>query len=522
MIKIADPACDFSIHIQSRNAMTTKTFYFPFRRHALAIALAMVTGASHAAIINVSGTCTLINALNNANGNTDTDGAGTGCPAGNGADTLNLAAKATYTLTAINNSNQGPNGLPLVTSVITINGNGATIKRSSAADTDNFRLLRIVNGNLTVNNLRLTGGNITGDTLYGGGISNNGTLTLNNSIVSGNSASSAGTGILNGYAGILTLNSSTVSNNSGGGGAITDFGGTTTLNNSTVSGNRATGDNGGTGGIINLGNMKLVNSTVSGNSSLSPVSYGTGGIQNGGTMTLLHSTVSSNSIAHGNVTGIQNSRTLTLTNSLIANSKGGADCYSYMGSPTTPAAVITFQGANIIEDGTCGAPPSADPKLAPLLDNGGLTFTHALRAGSPAVNRVQSRCSLADQRGVKRPQPAGGLCDAGSFERITTTPANINNLISFFDQQAGSGGLIGTGPDFIAGHKRNALRNQILATGEYRARKLNLQACNQLARTLSRIDTDNTPDINDYVTGNEGDTLAAQISTLRNNWTCAN
>lgn len=504
--------------------MTTKTSSFPFRRHALALALAMTTGAPHAATIDVSGGCTLVNALNNANTDTDTDGAGTGCPAGSGSDTLNLAAKATYTLTAKNNTNEGSNGLPLVTSVITINGNGATIKRSNAAGTESFRLLRIVNGNLTLNNLRLSGGKVTGDTVYGGGISNNGTLTLNNSTVSGNSAlgaSSTGSGILNGYAGILTLNNSTVSGNSATrGGGIADFGGTTTLNNSTVSGNSAVGDTGGTAGIINLGNMKLVNSTVSGNSSLSPASYGTGGILNSGTMTLLHSTVSNNSIAHGNVTGIHNSRTLTLTNSVIANSKGGADCYSYMGSPGHPAAVITFRGTNFIEDGTCDTPLRADPKLAPLLDNGGLTLTHALRTGSPAADVVDTLCSNTDQRNAKRPQPAGDLCDAGSFERITIKPDSVKSIVRFFDDQVADSGLTGTGGGIIASHKRSALRNQLLTAGDYRDRNLNIQACDQLARTLLRIDTDNTPDGNDYVSGSQANALAGNINTLRNSWTC--
>jgi len=501
--------------------MTTKTSSFPFRRHTLALALAIAMGSTHAATINVSGTCTLVNAINNANTDTDTDGAGTGCPAGNGADTLNLAAKAIYTLKAKNNINEGPNGLPLVTSVITVNGNDATIKRFNAAGTESFRLLRIVNGNLTLNNLRLSGGKVTGDNDYGGGVSNNGTLTLNNSSVSGNSASSVGSGILNGYAGILTLNNSTVSGNSGGGGgAITDFGGTTTLSNSTVSGNSAVGDNGGTGGIINLGNMKLINSTVSGNSSLSATSYGTGGIQNSGIMSLLHSTVSNNSIAHGNVTGIHNSRTMTLTNSLIANSKGGADCYSYMGSPTNPAAIITFRGTNIIEDGTCGAPPNANPKLAPLLDNGGLTLTHALRPGSPAINIANTLCSNTDQRNVKRPQPADDLCDAGSFERITTKPAGVITIVNFFDGQVAGGGLTGTGSGTIANYKRGALRNQLFTAGDYRDRNLTPQACDQLARVLLRIDIDNTPDGNDYVTGSQANTLAAHINALRSRWTC--
>src|SRR5262245_37182626 len=46
-----------------------------------------------------------------------------------GADTLELAAGCTYTLPDSVDPIEGGNGLPSVTSVITINGNGATIER---------------------------------------------------------------------------------------------------------------------------------------------------------------------------------------------------------------------------------------------------------------------------------------------------------------------------------------------------------------------------------------------------------
>jgi hypothetical protein len=66
-----------------------------------------------------------------------------------------------------------------------------------------------------------------------------------------------------------------------------------------------------------------------------------------------------------------------------------------------------------------------DPLLGPLQDNGGPTKTHALLAGSPAINAGTPTGCLAntagppltmDQRGARRPFPAGGLCDIGAFE----------------------------------------------------------------------------------------------------------
>jgi hypothetical protein len=56
--------------------------------------------------------------------------------------------------------------------------------------------------------------------------------------------------------------------------------------------------------------------------------------------------------------------------------------------------------------------------LGPLAANGGPTRTHALLLGSPAIDRIPSAlCTLAtDQRGVARPQPNPGSCDAGAYE----------------------------------------------------------------------------------------------------------
>ena len=56
--------------------------------------------------------------------------------------------------------------------------------------------------------------------------------------------------------------------------------------------------------------------------------------------------------------------------------------------------------------------------LAPLANNGGPTKTHALPAGSPAIDAIppfDPGCTGTDQRGVARPRGAG--CDIGAFER---------------------------------------------------------------------------------------------------------
>src|SRR5260370_20505290 len=129
-----------------------------------------------------------------------------------GGATINLAAGCTYQLTAANNTSPtlGNNGLPVITSPITLNGSATTI----AGNDSTFRILEISGtGNLTVQGLTITGGNTTG---MGGGILNlEGTLTLNRSRVTGNTARggpmSNGGGIASGTLGTGPLGATAVS-----------------------------------------------------------------------------------------------------------------------------------------------------------------------------------------------------------------------------------------------------------------------------------------------------------------------
>ncbi len=105
-----------------------------------------------------------------------------------GGATLNLAKDCTYLLT----TNLDGAGLP----TITLNGSKhTTIERAAAAD--QFRILTInVGGDLTLNNLKITGGQTIGD---GGAILVNtgGRLTTNDSAITRNIADGNGGGIAN-------------------------------------------------------------------------------------------------------------------------------------------------------------------------------------------------------------------------------------------------------------------------------------------------------------------------------------
>ena len=250
----------------------------------------------------------------------------------------------------------------------------------------------------------------------GGGINNQGTLTLTDSTVSGNTAGHGG-GIWS--KGTLTLTDSTVSGNtatgtySQGGGGIWHEG-TLTLTNSTVSGN--TGDYGG--GIVNGGTLTLIHSTVSGNTAKIPG----GGIYNGGTAMLTNSTVSGNTADSGG--GIYNGGTLTLTSTLV-----DGDCELSANPPSS----ITSNGYNIESPGnTCGFDTNKGDQvnvtaeqlnLGELADNGGPTMTHLPGGGdfgedSAAIDKISGdACNVTeDQRGQPRPEAGGTMCDVGSVE----------------------------------------------------------------------------------------------------------
>src|SRR6202167_792570 len=193
---------------------------------------------------------------------------------------------------------------------VNIAGPGAS---SLAISGDKSSVIFLVDSGATVfiSGLTIENGNMTGD---GGGIDNNGTLTLTNSIVSSNSATDGG-GIAN--FGTLTVTNCTFSGNSAfsfGGGI--ENGGTLTVTNSTISGNAAGAGGGDGGGIVNFaGTLTLTNSTISGNSA----SPDGGGIDNEptSTLTVINSTISGNSTSI-NGGGIVNTGALTVTNSTIA------------------------------------------------------------------------------------------------------------------------------------------------------------------------------------------------------------
>ncbi len=328
----------------------------------------------------------------------------------------------------------------------TLSGNSSVQGGGGIWNSDNSRLT-VTDSTLSGNETEQDGGGIfnwsgalltvTHSTLSGnsaaagGGILNSpqGTLIVISSTLSGNSASDVGGGLVNRSGALLTVTHSILSNNSidnGEGGGIYNEG-TLTVQKSTLSGNSAqwyggisnratlmvqdstlSGNSGEWygGGMGNFGTLTVQNSTLSGNSA---IDYGTGGgIYNEGTLTLTHSTLSGNSAENGEGGGIYNAAgsTLHYTGTIIANSSSGGDCVN--------AATIGAHDYNLVEDGSCGAVLSGDPRLGPLAANGGDTLTHALLPNSPAIDAGDpAHCPATGQRGEPRTDLR---CDVGAFE----------------------------------------------------------------------------------------------------------
>ena len=124
-----------------------------WRQSVAGIALLLTLGGvpALAATINVGGACTLLQAIRAAN----TDTATGGCPAGSGADTLVLPVGSTQTLTAVQDTAYGPSGVPVISSPITIAGNGSTIQRDE--DAPAFRIMTVnFVGELTLQETTIT------------------------------------------------------------------------------------------------------------------------------------------------------------------------------------------------------------------------------------------------------------------------------------------------------------------------------------------------------------------------------
>lgn len=300
----------------------------------------------------------------------------------NGQANTIILATGTYTLTVVDNNTNGPNGLPSITSALTLEGAGAEatiIARDASAP--QFRLVHVAaSGDLTLARVTLRGGRcVFSVPCFGGGLFNSaGTVTLMQSTVTENAAFDGGGGLFN-QAGTVTLTQSTVAGNNSfeGGGGLDSTGGTVTLTQSTVDGNesslavgglehdggtlritrsRITGNvaRAGVGGLFASGTVTITQSTVAENVGsavgglsmratvgqlvdsvvVDNVSGGAGGIENGGQLHITKSTVARN---FGNLDGVVSNfaGTTVIRNTTIAENDGGGSSITVFGGSVT-------------------------------------------------------------------------------------------------------------------------------------------------------------------------------------------
>ena len=270
--------------------------------------------------------------------------------------------------TTIIQATADPVGAPAAYRVLNVTGtrtdiSGVTIRNGTVANGGAGIAGSNANGTLTLTNTVVSGNTTTtaAMTAYsGGGISTVGTVTLINSTVSGNTASGNGGGVV--AAGIVTLTSSTVSGNTangsgagnGGGGVYSSKGVAAT--DSTVENNTATFGNGGgiysgnvvqqdptrANSLVYSGSLTLTRATIRNNRT--PASGGQGGgvftITGPGTATTITtSTITGNSTAYSNA-GVYNYHgTITVTDSTLSGNRafqnGGGLAHNDLSAPCT-------------------------------------------------------------------------------------------------------------------------------------------------------------------------------------------
>ncbi|MGZ4963655.1 MAG: choice-of-anchor Q domain-containing protein, partial [Limisphaerales bacterium] len=258
----------------------------------------------------------------------------------------------------------------------------------------------------------------------GGGLANRGFVDAVRCFFSDNFATNQagayytqGTGFaeVQSFVPLNAISRTTFANNStaGNGGAFATFNAGVALENVTISGNSAKGSGGGLYTFSDFPPKNYSSTfndvTVTGN--IADADHNNsgdgGGVFNGKTNTFV---AVQNTIIAGNTdTGPTNAPDFfgvltSLDYNLIGNTSG-----------------MTFSGP------TAQTLINVNPLLGPLALNGFTIPTHALLAGSPAIDTANPATSLPiDERGVTRPQGAGP--DMGAYERVVVTPPVIKSI----------------------------------------------------------------------------------------------
>jgi hypothetical protein len=320
----------------------------------------------------------------------------------------------------------------------TVSGNAATAQLSAKGG--GLYAGGVFGGVVDIGNSTISGNRVSGSRhVYGGGVEAGGSgaeILIGSSVISGNTATGGGSeeilqgGGLNTAFGSIYLNDSTISGNvvvglGGSGGGLSAHG--AHITGSTIDHNSAPA----AGGVCACGDtsgvyLTLVDSTISGNRA----TVGTGGGISGYGLTSYNNTIAFNYAADGGG-GVYalvlppGPTALKLQSTIIADNAAGAGAMFAADLGTNGALnALTVMGThNLIgsAQSTITLPPDtlrAEPQLFALANNGGPTSTHALRAGSPAIDAGNNVSGLSsDQRGPGFARVVGAAADIGAFEK---------------------------------------------------------------------------------------------------------
>jgi hypothetical protein len=214
--------------------------------------------------------------------------------------------------------------------------------------------------------------------------------------------------------------------NDGGGLYISGiYSGVTKIVNSTISGNIAAHSGGAITAVYGV-TLSVTNTTISRNVALTAAAIKVKDdsfLPNTTNVAINSSTITENAGIGGSIVLLSGTPSLTLRNTIVANQTMGTDCGGgniiSAGHNLESGTSCNFTNPNDIQNSSMA--------LLPLANNGGLTQTHALPLGHPAIDAAAPLFCFADtdvdgvvdiavskdQRAVVR--PFGG-CDIGAFE----------------------------------------------------------------------------------------------------------
>jgi hypothetical protein len=262
---------------------------------------------------------------------------------------------------------------------------------------------------------------------YGGGAGSPATIIIERSRISDNHATHAG-GLNAHFADSVELVHSQINGNTAdvqAGGM--EASGPVLIRKSTIANNTALHDTGAIGlDVDSRTTLAIQESTISGNQA--PIKGAIAAIApNGehGSIDIENSTIAFNRETTDDPTqcvGAVSTDASTIEvhahSSIFARSR----CHGATGSDISLAGDAPVQGAsNLIERSSSPVPGDtimANPMLAPLARNGGLTKTHVLMAGSPAIDTGSNLSNdKYDQRGYNFPRVKGAGPDIGAVEK---------------------------------------------------------------------------------------------------------